>query len=157
MIAITTFAIFFTSTVIYLTKWCVGKKMNLSGKTVLITGCDSGFGLATALRLHDMGLKLIVTCLSEESVGSKQLRKFKNINVYILNLCGTNELKNFILQIKADYKNGIWALINNAGIGTPGELLYVSDSLTKKIFQINFFAPLNLISGFLPLIIKGEF
>lgn len=48
-------------------------KIKLYGnKYVLITGCDSGFGKGTAIRLDQMGFHVIATCLTEK--GEKSLR-----------------------------------------------------------------------------------
>ncbi|CAD5120418.1 DgyrCDS8986 [Dimorphilus gyrociliatus] len=136
MIAVASFVILLTSTIVYVRKfWLKEKKIDTTGKIVLITGCDSGFGLASALRLHDIGLRLIVTCLNNDSVGAKQLKKLSNTDVYILNLRNCTEIEKFIIQLKDTFKGGIWAIVNNAGIGTPGELLSMSVKHAKNIFQ----------------------
>lgn len=44
------------------------------GKAVLITGCDSGFGLELAVRLHARGLRVFAGCLLPESAGAQRLR-----------------------------------------------------------------------------------
>ena len=57
--------------------------LNLNGKYVLITGCDSGFGRETAIRLDKMGVHVLATCLTKEgeqslkSVTSDRLRTFQ--------------------------------------------------------------------------------
>ena len=58
-------------------------KLNIKGKYVLITGCDSGFGRETAIRLDKMGVCVLATCLTKEgeqslkSVTSDMLRTFQ--------------------------------------------------------------------------------
>lgn len=44
------------------------------GKAVLITGCDSGFGLELAVRLHNRGLRVFAGCLMPDSQGANRLR-----------------------------------------------------------------------------------
>ncbi|XP_077491022.1 17-beta-hydroxysteroid dehydrogenase type 6-like [Amblyomma americanum] len=44
------------------------------GKSVLITGCDSGFGLELAVRLHNRGLRVFAGCLVPDSQGANRLR-----------------------------------------------------------------------------------
>ena len=57
--------------------------LNINGKYVLITGCDSGFGRETAIRLDKMEVHVLATCLTKEgeqslkSVTSDRLRTFQ--------------------------------------------------------------------------------
>ena len=57
-------------------------KLNVEGKYVLITGCDSGFGRLTAIALDKMGVCVLATCLTKEgeeslkSVTSDKLKTF---------------------------------------------------------------------------------
>lgn len=57
--------------------------LNIKGKYVLITGCDSGLGRETAIRLDKMGVCVLATCLTKEgeqslkSVTSDMLRTFQ--------------------------------------------------------------------------------
>ena len=58
-------------------------KVDLKGKYVLITGCDSGFGRETAIRLDKMEACVLATCLTKEgeqslkSVTSDRLKTFQ--------------------------------------------------------------------------------
>ena len=58
-------------------------KVDIKGKFVLITGCDSGFGRETAIRLDKMGVGVLATCLTKQgeenlkSVTSKQFQTFQ--------------------------------------------------------------------------------
>ena len=58
-------------------------KVDIKGKYVLITGCDSGFGRLTAIRLDKMGVCVLATCLTKEgeqslkSVASDKLKTFQ--------------------------------------------------------------------------------
>lgn len=57
--------------------------VEIKDKYVLITGCDSGFGRKTAIRLDEMGVRVIATCLTKEgeqnlkSVTSDRLKTFQ--------------------------------------------------------------------------------
>ena len=58
-------------------------KVDVKGKYVLITGCDSGFGRETAIKLDEMGVYVMATCLTKEgeqslkSVTSDKLKTFR--------------------------------------------------------------------------------
>ena len=52
----------------YFLKWLLPKPLvsDFKNKFVLITGCDSGFGRMSAIRLDQMGFRVIGTCLTKE-------------------------------------------------------------------------------------------
>lgn len=51
-----------------------GKPVDPKGKAVLITGCDSGFGLELAMRLHARGMRVFAGCLLPDSLGATKLQ-----------------------------------------------------------------------------------
>lgn len=64
-----------TSVLALLVVWLFLKKLlpkpkvdDFKNKFVLITGCDSGFGKMTAIRLDKMGFRVIATCLTLKGV-----------------------------------------------------------------------------------------
>jgi len=69
--------------VVLLISWWKRKaNLNINEKFVLITGCDSGYGRETAIRLDEMGVRVLATCLTKEgeqslkSVASDKLKTF---------------------------------------------------------------------------------
>ncbi len=48
----------------------VPKVPNLCKKSILITGCDTGFGRALAVRLEELGCQVFAGCLTPEGVTS---------------------------------------------------------------------------------------
>ena len=65
-------------------------------KFVLVTGCDSGFGLETALTLDKLGFGVFATCLTKK--GEQSLKTVASSRVFPLHLDVTDSLK-----IKAVY------------------------------------------------------
>ena len=63
-------------------------KLNVKGKYVLITGCDSGFGRLTAIALDKMGVCVLATCLTkggEQSLKSVTSDKLKTFQLDVTN------------------------------------------------------------------------
>lgn len=95
-------------------------RRNLVGKTVLITGCNTGIGKATAISLASMGAKVIMACRSRErAVPALQeiIRKSKNKEVHFmpLNLESLESVNDFAKEfLKENEKLDI--LVLNAGI-----------------------------------------
>ena len=52
--------------------WKRKANLDINGKFVLVTGCDSGFGRETAIRLDKMGVHVMATCLTKE--GEQRLK-----------------------------------------------------------------------------------
>ena len=50
-----------------------GSKVNPTGKVVVVTGCDTGFGRLTAARLHSDGFTVIAACLTPAAVAELTL------------------------------------------------------------------------------------
>lgn len=74
---------------------------NFSEKYVLLTGCDSGFGRETALRLDSLGFNVFATCLTSE--GQTQLtarcsKRFKAIHLDVTNSKEIREAFKFVVQ-----------------------------------------------------------
>ncbi|KAJ3293829.1 hypothetical protein HDU79_011858 [Rhizoclosmatium sp. JEL0117] len=127
----------------------------LQGLTVVVTGCDSGFGFETSLALVALGMNVISGCLTDK--GIEELSSIATSNRYpgrltALPLDVTNETSVSTFTTKATHltPNGIFALINNAGIGytNPFEILGLSNH--RQIMEVNYFGTLRLMRAFSP-------
>jgi NAD(P)-dependent dehydrogenase (short-subunit alcohol dehydrogenase family) len=86
---------------------------------VVITGCDSGFGLLIALKLSTLGFYVIATCLTDEGVAA--LKDKKLVNLFPVKCDVTLEADVSHLKLFTDNKlketsTRLWAVINNAGV-----------------------------------------
>jgi len=129
--------------------WIEGK-----GKYVYITGCDSGFGKCAALQLAERGFTVFAGCLKPG-----QCIELKNHpNVRILDLDVTDEAKiqacaDIIEQECAD--EGLWALCNNAGYATAGEVEWISLEVYKQQLDVNLWGAVRVTKSVLPLVRKA--
>lgn len=110
--------------------------MNLSGKTVIVTGSNTGIGYETALDLYKKGAKIYVACRNQEKA-LKAIEKMKadgGIGELVyehLDLASLHSVKTFADNvIKAESRLDL--LINNAGIMIPPQ------SKTEDGFEIQF-------------------
>ena len=89
------------------------------GKTAIVTGANSGMGMATVKALSGMGMTVIMLCRSEER-GRKaydQLMEENSERKLDLMLCDLGDLasiRDFISLVKEKYEK-IDILVNNAG------------------------------------------
>ena len=111
-------------------------------KTVLITGCSSGFGLEIARYFLERDWNVVATMRSPRTdllPASDRLR--------ILPLDVTNEAS---IRQAIEAAGPIDALVNNAGIGTaaPAELL--SMDTVRDVFETNTFGTMAVTQAVLP-------
>ncbi len=92
----------------------------MNGKTVIITGGNSGIGKATAAALAKKGAEVIIACRSK-SRGEQARQEIskttgsKLVRLMHLDLADFGNVRNFAEEFKRNYKK-LDVLINNAGV-----------------------------------------
>jgi NAD(P)-dependent dehydrogenase (short-subunit alcohol dehydrogenase family) len=110
--------------------------MELTGKTVIITGSNTGLGFETALNLYEKGAKVYVAVRNEEK-GHDAIRRIKAMAVggdlvyERLDLASLDSVKEFSERIIAR-ENRLDLLVNNAGVMIP------PPSKTSDGFELQF-------------------
>lgn len=121
-------------------------------KVILITGCSSGFGLRTAIRLAHSGHHVVATMrdLSRSGALTAEVKNLKNgIELYQLDVINKRMIKDVVRLIAA--KHGyIDVLINNAGYGIGGFFEDLSDDEIRAQFETNFFGVQNVTREVIP-------
>jgi NAD(P)-dependent dehydrogenase (short-subunit alcohol dehydrogenase family) len=115
------------------------------GKTVIITGGNSGIGYYTALGLAKVGANVIIVGRDEKRLKTavEELRKEKitgTINSSIMDLSSLSSVKEFTDNFNQN-NSKLDLLINNAGVMMPPE------SKTKEGFELQF--GVNFLGHFL--------
>ena len=110
---------------------------NLSGKTALVTGCDTGLGMGMATALAEAGADIVGASIVEDYSAVKAAieatgRKFTYHRVDIGN---REALYAFINKVKEENKIDI--LVNNAGIIMRAPAAEHSDEYWDKVVGIN--------------------
>ena len=111
-------------------------------KTVLITGCSSGYGLATARHFHAKGWTVIATMRSPREglfAPSDRLR--------ILSLDVTDPDS---IRAAIEAAGPIDALVNNAGIGVVGAFEATPMAHVRKVFETNTFGTMAMVQAAIP-------
>ncbi|XP_046560898.1 D-beta-hydroxybutyrate dehydrogenase, mitochondrial-like [Haliotis rubra] len=131
------------------------KMVDTQGKYVLITGCDTGFGNSLARLLDTKGLNVIAACLSEESDGAKQLKTTGSRRMCVLQLDVTSDesVASCLQRVKTlCNKEGLWALVNNAGIQYTGDVEIQTMDIYRRVAEVNLFGMVRMCKAFLPLV-----
>ena len=121
-------------------------------EVVLITGCSSGIGKATALYLANRGYTVYATARKQEDL-KKLVEDGKKIGKQIygaqLDVTDANSCRKIVAAV-AKKEGKIDVLINNAGYGQYGALEEVSEKQLRDQMETNFFAAARMMQLVIP-------
>ncbi len=103
-------------------------------KTILITGCSSGIGYATAHYLHNNGYEVFATARKNADV--KRLRA-EGLTAFELDVTDTASIDSALNAVFAITGGTLYALFNNAGYGQPGALEDLPGAALREQLETN--------------------
>eukprot|EP01083_Nonionella_stella_P098866 278100_1 len=123
---------------------------DLTGKTAIITGGNSGIGLSTAIHLSQLNANVIIACRNQARAEKaiKDIRQQSNaasgtVRYMILDLADLASIKQFATDIHNADDIDIDYLVLNAGMGGVLSTDFGSNGITKDglqdMFQVNYF------------------
>ncbi|MBQ6310495.1 MAG: SDR family oxidoreductase [Bacteroidales bacterium] len=127
-------------------------------KVVCITGSDGGIGRVLSKKFAAEGATLILTSIADspsfEDFVSELKSEYKvEVYPFFFDLTDEEAIKEGLKAIKA-LKLKIHVLINNAGIPHLAILPFTRMSDVRKVFQVNYFAQLQITQSLLSVIVK---
>jgi NAD(P)-dependent dehydrogenase (short-subunit alcohol dehydrogenase family) len=115
-------------------------------RAVLVTGCSSGIGAATAARLAGSGWTVYATARRAETLAG-----LEEVGCRILELDVTDEAsRRAAVDAVVAAEGAVGVLVNNAGYSQSGAVESVPDERVRAQFETNVFAPLALCRLVLP-------
>lgn len=111
-------------------------------KTVLITGCSSGYGLETARHFHAQGWNVVATM---RTLREGVLPRSERLRVLALDVTETDSIARAIQAA-----GPIDVLVNNAGIGVVGAFEATPLSHVRKVFETNTFGVMAMTQAVIP-------
>ena len=82
------------------------RSVDLDQKYVLITGCDSGFGRETAIRLDKMGACVIATCLTKEGEQSLRSVTSERLKTFQMDVTSSEQIRDVYSEVKKEISTG---------------------------------------------------
>ncbi|MDI1451108.1 SDR family oxidoreductase [Polyangium sp. 6x1] len=111
-------------------------------KTVLITGCSSGYGLETARYFHAQGWRVIATMRKpREDV----LPRSERLRILALDVTNAASIAGAI-----EASGPIDVLVNNAGVGAIGAFEAMPMSIAREMFETNTLGTMAMTQAVLP-------
>lgn len=126
-------------------------------RSVVITGASSGIGRACALHLARRGFRVFAGVRRIED--GEALRDEGGDAVVPLDIDVTDGavIVTAMERVRAVLgERGLDGLVNNAGIGAPAPVEYLSAVLLRRIFDVNVFGQIAVTQAFLPLLRRAR-
>ena len=127
----------------------------LSNKVALITGGNSGIGLATAKLFREEGAKVIITARSQETFEKAQKELGEYFDVVQTDVSKLEDLDRLYAHIKNTYGK-FDVLFANAGIAGPMPTTEVTSEFYDTQFNTNVKGLFFSVAKALPLLNKGS-
>jgi len=115
-------------------------------RAVLITGCSSGIGAATASRLAKAGWTVYATARRPETLGALEADGCRTLALDVDNEASRRAAVDAVVAAEG----AVGVLINNAGYSQSGAVESVTDDRVRAQFETNVFGPLALCRLVLP-------
>jgi NAD(P)-dependent dehydrogenase (short-subunit alcohol dehydrogenase family) len=111
-------------------------------KTVLITGCSSGYGLETARHFHAQGWNVVATMRTPRE---DLLPRSERLRVLALDVTKPESIATALAA-----SGPIDVLVNNAGVGVFGAFEATPMTTVREVFETNTFGVMAMTQAVLP-------
>jgi len=127
----------------------------LQGKIALVTGGNSGIGLATAILFVDQGAQVIVTARSSETFSKAKKEYGKVFDVVQCDVSDLTALDSLFAYIKQKYHH-LDIVFANAGIGLSRPTAEVDSAIYDQVMNTNVKGVYFTVAKSLPLLSEGS-
>ena len=133
-------------------------KRTISGKRIVVTGASGGIGRAIAENLAARGARVILAARNLDRLKDLEASIRGNGGEAFAVACDVTKPddRQRLLAATVEHWGGLDGLINNAGVSAWGHFQTSNEALNRTIFEVNFFAPVELIRLCIPELTKGQ-
>jgi short-subunit dehydrogenase len=133
-------------------------RRTIRGCRTIVTGTSSGIGRALALELASRNAKLVLNARRADrlSVLADEIKSRGGEALIVAGDVTDPQTRERLVSAPLESWGGLDLLINNAGIGAHGPFAQASPERLRRIMEVNYFAPLELIRLALPKLIEGN-
>ena len=128
----------------------------MTRKSCLVTGCsEGGVGASIAEAFKDKGYQVFATARSPTKI-PQSLREAPNVTILSLDVTSSQSITEAAEAIKKQTGGNLDVLINNAGVGLELPALDTPISEARRVFDSNFFAVLEMVQVFSPMLVQAK-
>jgi NAD(P)-dependent dehydrogenase (short-subunit alcohol dehydrogenase family) len=117
-------------------------------KTILVTGCSSGYGLATATHFLERGWNVVATMRSPRTIRSP-LPSSERLRVLPLDVADRSTIDAAVRDAIEAF-GGLDVVVNNAGIGLFGAFEATPEARSRELFETNVFGAMSVSQAVIP-------
>lgn len=128
---------------------------NLNNKVAVVTGGNSGIGLATAKDLANKGAKVIITGRNQEATDKAVAEIGHGAVGYISDQSDLKQIDELVAKVKTTY-NKVDILFINAGVAAFAPVESTTEEVFDTMVNINYKGAFFTLQKFLPLLSKGS-
>lgn len=121
--------------------------IDLTGRTIAITGASSGIGKATAIACARAGMKVVVGARREEELKKvvEDIRGGGGQAAYVVMDVANPKDNERLVEAATDHFGSLYSVFANAGYGQERSVLGYSDAELDEMFRVNFWSCLQLM------------
>jgi NAD(P)-dependent dehydrogenase (short-subunit alcohol dehydrogenase family) len=117
-------------------------------RSILITGCSSGIGLASAREMKARGWRVFATARKPEDI--KRLRDELAVESLYLDYAEPASIREAVDRVLEETKGRLTALFNNGAYGQPGAVEDLRPDVLRAQFEVNVFGWHDLTTRLIP-------
>ena len=132
-------------------------RLDLKGRTAVVTGAASGIGRALAVILAERGCHLALADIDEPGMAEtvRRLEARVRVSVHTLDVADPVQVAGFPEVVSGEHP-GVDLLVNNAGVAIGGSFEEVLLADFEWLFSINFWGTVRMTRAFLPLLRRSD-
>ena len=127
-----------------------------SGRAVLITGCSTGIGRASALRLDAAGWRVFAGVRKEGDAESIADAASDRLQPVIVDVTDSASIDLCRERIEKECPGGVHGLVNNAGAAHVGPLELMPLADMRRQFEVNFVGHVAMTQALVPSLRKTK-
>lgn len=122
-------------------------------KAVLVTGASTGIGRNVTEKLAAAGYFVYAGARKDADLAA--LNTIKNVQAMRLDVTKQEDIDAALATITKAGR-GLYGLVNNAGVASPGLMADASMQEIDLQIQVNIYGPVRMVKAFLPLLLESK-
>ncbi len=129
--------------------------MSLPRRAVLVTGCSSGIGRATAIYLATNDFHVFASVRRAGDADALTDLRMAHLRPVLLDVTSDASVAELVEELCSQLPNGLYGLVNNAGVALPSPVELTTPEEFHDLLDVNTVAPLRMIQQCLPMLRRG--